>query len=83
MALEYYLKKKDIENENTNVKNRKQKSIFEKIPPTYGVYHQHFKYAHLQSLIFNQTDINECSFAAILGFSAFHFDFFESRHSKS
>ena len=50
------LKKKDIKNESANVKNRKQKSLFEKMAPTYGVFHQHVKRALLQSLIFNQAD---------------------------
>ena len=26
------------------------------MPPTYGAFHQHVKRAHLQSLIFDQTD---------------------------
>ena len=39
-----------------NVKNRNQKLVFEEMPPTYGAFHQHVKRAHLQSLIFDQTD---------------------------
>ena len=51
------LKKKDIENESANVKNRKQKkSVFEKIPANYGAFRQHVRHAHLQSLIFNETN---------------------------
>ena len=50
------LKKNDIKNESAIVKNRKQKSVFEKIPPAYRTFHQHVKRAHLQSLIFNQAD---------------------------
>ena len=49
------LKKKDNENEGANVKT-KQKSVFEKMPAKYGVFHQHVKCAHLQSLIFNEAD---------------------------
>ena len=38
------MKKKDIENESTNMKNRKQKKpVFEKMPLTYGPFHQHIK----------------------------------------
>ena len=50
------LKKKDIKTESANVKSRKQKSVFEKIPPTYGAIQQHVKQAHLQSQIFNQAN---------------------------
>ena len=36
------LKKKNIKNESVNVKNRKQKkSVFEKVPPTYGAFQRH------------------------------------------
>ena len=35
---------------------RKQKKSSEKMPATYGAFHQHIKRAHLQSLIFNQAD---------------------------
>ena len=43
-------KMKDIKTKSVNVKSRKQKSVFEKIPPTYGAFHQHIKCAHLHSL---------------------------------
>ena len=33
------LKKKDIKIESANVRNRKQKSVFAKMPPTYGAFH--------------------------------------------
>ena len=39
-----------------NVKNTNQKLVFEEMPPTYGAFHQYVKRAHLQSLIFDQTD---------------------------
>ena len=47
------LTKKDIKNESKNVKNRKKNSVFEKISPTYGAFHQHVKHSYLQPLIFN------------------------------
>ena len=50
------LKEKGIKNESANVKNRTQKSVFEKLPPTYEAFHQHVNRAHLQSLIFNKAD---------------------------
>ena len=50
------LKKKGVKNESANMKNRTQKSVFEKMPPTQGAFHQHVKRAHLQSLIFNEGD---------------------------
>ena len=50
------LKKKGVKNESANVKNRTQKSVFEKLPPTYEAFHQHVNRAHLQSLIFNKAD---------------------------
>ena len=33
------LRKKDIKNESANMKNRKQKSVYEKMPPTYGAFY--------------------------------------------
>ena len=50
------LTKKDIKNESANVKNRKQKSVFEKMSPTCGAFHQNIKSAYLQSLIFHEAD---------------------------
>ena len=44
------LKKKDIKNESANVENRKPRSVFKKMPPTYGAFHQHVKHAHLHSI---------------------------------
>ena len=41
------LKKKDIKTESANVK---AESVFEKMTPTYGAFHQHVKRAHLHSL---------------------------------
>ena len=48
--------KKDIKNDRANMKNRKQKLVLEKMPPTYGTFHQNVKRAHLKSLIFNKAD---------------------------
>ena len=49
------MKKKDIK--NLKQKNRKyKKSVFEKMPPSYGAFQRHVKRAHPQSLIFNQAD---------------------------
>ena len=50
------LEEKRYQNESANVRNRMQKSIFERMPPTYGAFHQQVKPAHLQSLIFNKVD---------------------------
>ena len=50
-------KKKDLENESANVKNKKQKkSELDKMPLTYGAFQQKVNCAHLQSLIFNEAD---------------------------
>ena len=38
------------------MKNRKQKSVFDKMPPIYGALHQNVKRANLQSLMFNEAD---------------------------
>ena len=50
------LKKQDTKNESANVKNRKEKSVFEKMPLTYRAFDQNVKCAHLQSLIFHEAD---------------------------
>ena len=50
-------KKKDLENESANVKNRKQKkSDLDKMSLSYGAFQEKVNCVHLQSLTFNEAD---------------------------